>query len=112
MTGRVTGDENARWVRAAVEDLMRLAGRYFEALTSLKDEALLLYFEGQLAFKNVEELPRMNMKMTDFAGAGRHELFNNAEVGCPDEVPAVAVVSVGTTPFVMLGGSPADDWCH
>ena len=57
MTRRLAGDENTSRVGAAVEDLMRLARRYFEALTSLKDEALLLYFEGQLSFKDVEELP-------------------------------------------------------
>ena len=54
----------------------------------------------------------MNMEVTDFAGSGRHVFFDDAEVGCPDEVPTVAVVSVGTTPFVMLGGLPADDRCH
>jgi hypothetical protein len=36
---------------------MRLARRDFQALTSLKDKAVLLHFEGQLSFKNVEELP-------------------------------------------------------
>jgi len=54
----------------------------------------------------------MNMEVTDFTGAGRHEFFNNAEIGCPDEVPAVTVVVVGTTPFVMLDGLPANDRCH
>src|ERR1700748_1635649 len=91
---------------------MGLAGRYFEALTGLKEETLLPHFEGQLAFKNIEELPRMNMEVTNFASAGRHELFNNAEIGCPDEMPTVAVVFVGTTPFVMLGSLPAGDRCH
>ena len=57
MTWRLAGDQNTSRVGAAVEDLMRLAGRYFEALTSLKDEAVLPYFEGQLSFKDVEELP-------------------------------------------------------
>ena len=78
----------------------------------MKDEAVLLYFEGQLSLKNVEELPRMNVEVTDFTRAGRHELFDDAEVGCSDEVPAVAVVSVRTAPFVMLGGLPGDDQCH
>jgi hypothetical protein len=56
MTRRLAGDENTNQVSAAVEDLVRLPRRYFEALPSLKDEALLLYFEGQLSFKDVEEL--------------------------------------------------------
>jgi hypothetical protein len=112
MTGRSAGDENASRVRAAVEDLMHLTGQDFKALTSLEGKGVLLYFEGQLSLDNIEELPRVNMEVTDFPGAGRHEFFNDAEVGCPDKVPAVAVVSVGTTPFVMRGGLPADDRCH
>lgn len=54
----------------------------------------------------------MNMEMTNFPGAGWHELFDDAEVGCPNEVPTVAVVSMDTSPLIMRSGLPTDDRCH
>jgi hypothetical protein len=112
MTGRLTCHKQANRIRTSVEHLMRLAGRDFEPRTYGKDTAVLLYFDGQLSLKNVEELSGMNMEVTNFTGAGRHEFFDDAEVWCPDEMPSVAGVPVGTAPFVMCSGLPTEDRCH
>lgn len=88
---------------------MLLAGRDLYTCAGLKDEAVPLHVNGQLSFKNIEELAGTEVEVPDFACAGWHELFDDAEVGCPDEMPAVAVVSLRATPSVVLGRLWADD---
>jgi hypothetical protein len=78
----------------------------------VKNEAVLLHINGQLSCENVEELARMEVEVLDLARTRRHKLFDDAEIWSPDEMPAVAVLPLGTTPFVMLGCSRADDLCH
>jgi hypothetical protein len=70
----------------------------------VEDVVLVLDFEREFAFEDVEELARVDMMVARLGGAGRHALFDDAEAGCADEVPAVAVVSPG----VVLGGVGAD----
>jgi len=62
--------------------------------------------------EDVEELAGVGMVVAGLAGAGGHELFDDAEVGRADEVPAVAVGFVGAAPGVMLGGGGGDDLCR
>jgi hypothetical protein len=50
--------------------------------------------------------------MSGLACAGRHEFFDNAEVRCFDEMPAVAVGSLLAAPFVMFSRSCADYFCR
>jgi hypothetical protein len=89
-----------------------LAGRDFNTCAGLQDEAVLLHFNGQLSFKNVEELAGTEVKMPNLTRAGWHELFDDAEIGCPDEMPAVARVSLRTTPLIVFGGLLTDDQTH
>lgn len=112
MARRLTRDKQARRVRTAIENPMTLPGRNLEASAGVKNEAVLLHVNGQLSRENVEELARMEVEMLDLTRARRHELFDDAEIWSPDEMPAVAVLSSRTTPFVMLGGLRADDLCH
>ena len=49
--------------------------------------------------------------MPGLTGAGRHELFDDAELRRFDEVPTVAVGSLRTSPFVMFGRFCTDDFC-
>jgi hypothetical protein len=109
---RVTRDNYARRVRTSIEHPMTLAGRDLKASAGVKNEAVLLHVNGQLSRENVEELARMEVEVLDLTCARRHKLFDDAEIGCPDEMPAVAVLSLRTTPFVMLGRLRADDLCH
>lgn len=87
---------------------MLLAGCDLESFTGAKNEVMKFHFKGQFTFQNEEELASMKVGMSSLAGARGHELFDDAEVWCPDQVPAVAVHS----PLVMLGRSGVDDFCR
>ena len=50
----------------------------------------------------------MGVGVTEFTGVWRHELFDNAEFGSFDEVPAVAIGTLRASPFVVFGGFCAD----
>jgi hypothetical protein len=90
---------------------MLLAGRYLEPFTGVKDKIAMLDFEGQFSFEDEEKLTRVNVGVPGLAGARWHELFDNAELGRFDEVPAVTIGSLSASPLVVLGGSFADDLC-
>jgi len=102
MAGRLTCDEYARGVRTVIEDLMRLTGRDFESRTCMKYEPVLLYLNRQLSLENVEELPRSPVEVSHLTRAWRHGLFDDAQFGSSDEVPSVAVICLGTAPFIVL----------
>jgi len=87
---------------------MRLSGRDFDSLSGLKIEGLAVDFEGQNSIENVEELPRMKMVVATLPRAGWHELFDDAQVGRPDQMPAVAVGSEIAAPLVVFCGLCAD----
>lgn len=100
MAGRLAGDEKARGGVAAIDGLMRLAWRDFDSLSRVEDVVLVLDFERELAFEDVEELAGVDVMVARLGCAGRHALFDDAEAGCADEVPAVAVVAPG----IVFGG--------
>ena len=77
----LAGDEDADRVGASIQCLMLLAGGDFEAFSSFKKEVVVIHFEGELAFEHEEELARVYVGVAGFAGAGWHELFNDAEFG-------------------------------
>jgi hypothetical protein len=87
---------------------MALAGRDFDAFISMKDEVVVFDFESQFSFDDVEKLARVDVGVTYFAGGGRHELFDDAEFGRFDEVPAIAVGALWASPLVVFGGFCAD----
>jgi hypothetical protein len=47
---------------------------------------------------------RARVVVAYLAGAGRNELFDDAELGRFNEVPAVAVGALRASPFVVFGG--------
>jgi hypothetical protein len=57
---------------------MVLAGSDLEPFACVKDEFMMLYFEGEFSFEDEKELTCVNMGVANLAGAGRHELFDNA----------------------------------
>ena len=69
-------------------------------------------FEYEFSFEDEEKLASVNVGVPGLAGVGRHEFFDDAEFGCFDEVPAVAVSCLGASPLVMLGRFCADDLCR
>jgi hypothetical protein len=83
---------------------MPLAWGDLESFPGLKNKVVMLDFEGQLSFKDVEKLAGVDVGVTGFAGAGRHEFFDDVEFGRADKVPAVAVVAPG----IVLGVSGGD----
>jgi hypothetical protein len=105
----LTGDDDTHGLGASIHCLMALAGRDFDAFISLKDEVVVFDFESQFSFDDVEKLARVDVGVTDFAGAGRHELFDDAEFGSFDEVPAIAVGSLWASPLVVFGRIGVDD---
>lgn len=70
---------------------------------------MMLDFEGKFPFEDEEELACVDVNVACFAGAGRHEFFDDAEFGSFDEMPTIAVGSSRTSPLVVLGGFCADD---
>jgi hypothetical protein len=82
---------------------MPLAGKDFEAVAGMEDEVVTFNFERQFSFEDKEELVGVDVGVAFFGCAGRHELFDDADSGGLYEVPAVTVVSLWTTPFVVLG---------
>jgi len=87
---------------------MDLAGRDFDALTWVQDEVVVLDGDGELAGEDEEELAGAGVMMRGFGDARRKAFFDDVEVGGLDEVPAVAIVIVGASPGVMLGGGGID----
>jgi hypothetical protein len=106
----LAGDEEAASGCASVHSLMVLAGGDFEAFAGVKDEVVMLYFESEFPFEHKKELAGVDVGVTRFAGAGRHELFDDAELGRFDKVPAVAVGALWASPLVVFGGFCADDF--
>ena len=78
----------------------------------MKYKFAIFYLNGQFTFQNVEELMRMMMRMPCFTRTGRHELFDNTQMRCIDEAPAVAIGSARSSPFVMFCRLDADDLCN
>ena len=91
---------------------MALAWGDLEAFAWVEDEVVMFDFESQFSFQHEEKLACVNVGVTGFAGAGRHELFDDAEFGRFDEVPAVAICSLRASPLVVVGGFCADDLCR
>ncbi len=111
VTWGLAGDEHSHRGGTSIDCLMLLAGGNFESFACVKDEVVVLYFECEFSFEDEEKLTRVNVRMAGLAGVGRHEFFNDAEFGCFDEVPAVAVSCLRASPLVMLGRFCADDLC-
>jgi hypothetical protein len=107
----LTGDEDTHGLGASIHCLMLLAGGGLESFTGVNDDVVMLYFEGEYSFEHEEELACVNMGVANLAGARRHELFDDAEFGSFDEVPAVAVGALWASPFVVFGRFWADDLC-
>ena len=91
---------------------MALAWRDLESFPGLKNKVMMLDLESQFSFEDVEKLARVDVGVPGFAGAGRHELFDDAEFGSLDKVPAVAVGSLWASPLVVFGGFCVDDLCR
>src|SRR6266851_308742 len=104
VAGRLADDEDSHGALAAVDGLVGLAGGDLDALAGFEGEVVVLDLEGELALEDEEELPGADVVVAGLAGAGRHGLFDDVEVGGADEVPAVAVVSPG----VVLGVGGGD----
>ena len=96
-------DEHAYWARTSIECLMRLARSDFDCLSGVKDEGLPFDFEGQSTVEDVEELQCMEVIVATLTCAGWHELFDDAEFGSLNQVPAVAVCPVWASPLVVFG---------
>jgi hypothetical protein len=104
----LAGDDEAGRGCAPVDSLMVLAGGDFEAFAGVKDEVVMLYFESEFPFEHEEELACACVVVAYLAGAGRHELFDDAELGRFDKVPGVAVGALWASPLVVFGGFCAD----
>ena len=87
----LAGDQHAHGLGAAIECLVTLARRDFNAFAGLQDEVVLLDFESEFSFEDEEELPCAKVVVPGLASVRRHKLFNDAEVGSFHQMPAVAV---------------------
>jgi hypothetical protein len=90
---------------------MALTWRDLESFSRLKDKVVMFHLHGQFSFQHEEKLAGVDVGVTDFAGAGRHELFDDAEFGSLDQVPAVTVGSFWASPLIVFGRFGADDLC-
>jgi hypothetical protein len=84
MAWGLAGDEEAGGGCASVDGLMALAGGDLEAFSGVEDDVVVVDFEGEFTLEDVEELMGVDVAVTGFAGAGRHEFFDDAEFGCAD----------------------------
>jgi len=107
----LTGDEYSHGLLTTVDGLMLLAWRDFNSFSGLEDEVVMLDFDGEFSFEHQEELTCVDVGVTDLAGAGRHEFFNDAELRRFNEVPAITACSIRTSPFVVFRRFCADDLC-
>jgi hypothetical protein len=103
MAWRLTGDDHPHGMRTFIQRLMPLAWADLDAFPCFKNKIMMFDFQRQLALENEEELARMDVGMSSLTRAGGHEFFDNAEVWRFDEVPAIAVSSLQSTPFVVFG---------
>jgi hypothetical protein len=103
MAWRLTGDDHPHRMRTFIQRLMPLACDNLDSFACFKNKVMMFDFQGQLTFKNEKELARMDVGMSSLTRAGGHEFFNNAEVWRFDEVPAITVSSLLSTPFVVFG---------
>jgi hypothetical protein len=104
VAGRLAGDEDSHGAGAAIDGLMGLAGGDLDALAGFEGEVVMFDLDRELSPKDEEELAGVEVVVAGLAGAGRHQLLDDVEVGRADEVPAVAVIAPG----VVLGGSGGD----
>jgi|SRR5580704_7570379 hypothetical protein len=103
MAWRLTGDDHPHRMRTFIQSLMPLAWGNLDSFTCFKNKVMMFDVHGQLAFENEEELARMDVGMSSLTCTGGHEFFDNAEVWRLDEVPAIAVSSLLSAPFVVFG---------
>ena len=80
MAWGLAGDQDARGLGASIDGLMFLAGGDFQPFTGLENQVMMLDFEGEFSFENEEKLACVDVKMSGLTGAGRHELFDDAEL--------------------------------
>jgi len=99
----LAGDQHAHGLGAAIECLVTLARRDFNAFAGLQDEVVLLDFESEFSFEDEEELPCAKVVVPGLASVRRHKLFNDAEVGSFHQMPAVAVCPFWASPLVVFG---------
>ncbi len=66
----------------------------------------MLDLHRQFAFENEKELTCPFVVMPCLAGAGRHQLFDDVQLGCADEIPSVTVIAPG----VVFGTCGRDDF--
>jgi hypothetical protein len=90
---------------------MRLTGWDLDSLMRLNDELTMLQFEREFSLENEEKLAGPDVKMPDLLRAWRHAFFDDAELSCLDEMPAVTLRPLRTSPCVMLGSVSAS-WLH
>jgi len=86
-----------------------LSWRDLESLGCSEWVVLVVNLHREFAFEDEEELPGLLVEMTLFFRAGGHPFFDDAQVSRLDQMPAVAIGTVGATPFVVLGGFSACD---
>ncbi len=83
-----------------ISELMRDAGRDFDALAFTELMAFAAHLDHRCSPDDVEELPRAAVEVPLLLVPGRNALFDDAEIFALQKVPAFAAVA----PSVMLSG--------
>ncbi len=68
----LAGDEEAGGGCASVDGLMLLAGGDFDAFAGVEDDVVVVDFEGEFSFEDVEELMGVDVGVAGLAGVGWH----------------------------------------
>jgi hypothetical protein len=79
VAGRLADDQHGGVHVAPIEGLVPLARLDFDPVAGFEEVVMMLDLESQFSMQAVEELPRVDMVMPDFASAGRHSFFDYAE---------------------------------
>lgn len=104
MAGRLRDDKKPRHAGRWIADPVAGFWRDADSAPGLQQRTIALYFHHYFAGENIEKLLGFLVIVPNLACARRKQLFDDAEVGILDQMPAVAIIS----PAVVLGYLAAD----
>jgi hypothetical protein len=112
MARRLACHNHSHRVFTLVHGLMLLAWRNLNPLTGAEHEVMVLHFHRQFSFEHKKELPSFGVKVTLFLRSRWHQLFDNAQIGRLDQMPAIAIGAMRTAPLVVFSRFGACNLCR
>jgi hypothetical protein len=112
MTWGLTGDNHAKRTPGFIQRLVLLSGGNLDSLTGNNNKVMMFNLKSQFAFQNEKELACMFVPMSSLPGTRGHPFFDDAEFLGLNEMPAIAVSSLRTSPLIMFCRFYVDYLCR